>query len=99
MRPEILFLPLAILLTIVSTFSPSLSLSISLSFDTNSLSFLSYIHSTQRSYHLKPNLDPKARREEIPAGISPVSPPSRHGFSFLVHFPCCIRNWNLLEGD
>lgn len=103
MRPEIL--PrLTILLTIVSTFSLPLSLSFALLlafspslFRYQLFVFPLYIHCTQRSYHLKPNLDPKARREEIPAGISLVSPSiPHHGFLFLVHFPCCIRNWNSL---
>lgn len=103
MRPEIL--PrLTILLTIVSTFSLPLSLSFALLlafspslFRYQLFVFPLYIHCTQRSYHLKPNLDPKARREEIPAGISlvspsiPPSPPSR----FLIPCPFSLLHKEL----
>lgn len=79
MRPEILHLPPASLRSFPRFLSFALLLSLSLVFRYQLFVFPLYVHSTRRSYHLKPNLDPKARREEIPAGISLVSPsiPSR----------------------
>lgn len=98
MRPEILHLPPASLRSFPRFLSFALLLSLSPVFRYQLFVFPLYVHSTRRSYHLKPNLDPKARREEIPAGISLVSPSfPPHGFPFPRPFSLrCIRNWNRL---